>query len=67
MDMHQQLVVYKKEYNTTNVLTKYKDDPKPGTWVSHQRAAYKNKTFREECCQLLNAINFDWGKKTRLD
>ena len=60
MDSYQQLVVYKQQYNTTNVPTKYKED-RLGVWVSNQRAAYNNKSIKEERCQLLNSINFDWG------
>ena len=59
METYQRLVAYKKQYNTTKVHAK--DDPKLGRWISHQRAAYNNKTIKEERCQLLNAINFDWG------
>ena len=61
MDTYQRLVVYKKQYNTTNVPRKYKEDPKLGTWVANQRNIYKNKTIREDRCQLLTSIGFRWS------
>ena len=65
METYQQLVVYKQQYNTTNVPANYKEDPKLCTWVYRQRYAYKNKNMPEERISCLNSIGFDWRDKNR--
>jgi len=57
-EMYQRLVAYKMVHNDTNVLQRYKKDPRLGKWVSTQR--YNSQTLTEERKRLLNSIDFVW-------
>ena len=48
VEMYQRLVVYKKQYMSTNVPSEYKKDPKLGIWVYSQRKFYKKNDLCEE-------------------
>jgi hypothetical protein len=54
----QRLVTYKKEYNSTSVPAKYKEDPKLGIWVSDQRKKYNHSTLSETRVERLESIGF---------
>eukprot|EP00536_Pseudo-nitzschia_multiseries_P017552 jgi/Psemu1/328579/estExt_fgenesh1_pg.C_16240001 len=54
--MYQRLVAYKNAHGTTLVPSKYKADPKLGTWVQNQRQYCKQKDRMDR----LNEIGFVW-------
>jgi hypothetical protein len=59
-EIFHRLISYKKQYNSTIVLCKYKADPKLGIWVMNQRKLYKNKILSDYREDLLNSIGFVW-------
>ena len=65
METYQQLVAFKKQYNTTNVPCKYKVNSKFYNWVSTQRSDFRNKTMMDERYQLLHSIGFQWDLRAR--
>jgi hypothetical protein len=60
MEFFHKLVAYKKQNKSASVPRSYKEDPKLGVWVSHQRAFYKNNTISIERINLLESIDFVW-------
>jgi hypothetical protein len=63
MEMYNQLIAYKKKYNSTIVPRKYKTDQKLATWVHFQRHTYNKGSLLEKRWELLNSINFVWSAK----
>jgi hypothetical protein len=62
MGMYQKLVTYKKEYNSTRVPAKYKEDPKLGNWVVvNQRKHNNHTTLSVERINRLESIGFFWN------
>jgi len=57
MKRYRSLVAYKKKHNSTRVRSGWKEDPKLGPWVYHQRYHCKLKSRRD----LLDEIGFDWN------
>ena len=57
-EMYKRLVAYKKEQNTSQVLTKYNADIPLGSWVHNQRNLYRNNKMTEERKQLLDSVGF---------
>ncbi|OEU07294.1 hypothetical protein FRACYDRAFT_213134 [Fragilariopsis cylindrus CCMP1102] len=62
VEMYQRLVAYKKQHKSTNVPSKYKQDPKLGTWVYSQRQFYKNNELSEERINHLGSLGFVWNQ-----
>ena len=60
MAMYNKLVEYKKQHKSTNVPSKYKTDPKFGSWVHNQRKFYKNNELSEERINHLESTGFAW-------
>jgi hypothetical protein len=59
-DMYQRLVTYKREYNSASVPHHYKEDPKLGRWVHHQRTHYKAKSISIYRINRLESTGFVW-------
>jgi len=65
-EMYERLVAYKKYHQSALVPTRYKEDPRLGTWVQTQRFKYNKGKLLEKRIELLNSIDFVWsamGKK----
>ncbi|OEU08628.1 hypothetical protein FRACYDRAFT_196115 [Fragilariopsis cylindrus CCMP1102] len=60
MELFHKLVAYKKKHKSTYVPKNYKEDPKLGRWVHHQRDVYKNKTISIDRINRLESIGFVW-------
>ena len=60
-EMYQKLKEFKENYGHTSVPVQWEKDEKLGKWVSRMR--YEGKNLPEERRQLLNEINFNWGKQ----
>jgi len=58
MEMYRRLVAYEKIHGHTRVPKRYKEDPKLGRWVSHQRSRRSCKD--KVRIDLLNEIKFEW-------
>lgn len=61
-EMYQKLKEFKENYGHTRVPVQWEKDEKLGKWVSRMR--YEGINLPEERQQLLNKINFNWGKGT---
>ncbi|MCC9138143.1 helicase associated domain-containing protein [Pontibacter silvestris] len=59
--MYERLVAFKKEYGHARVPVKWRKDPKLGKWVSRMRQ--ERERLDSERVSLLEAVDFDWGRK----
>jgi len=59
-NMSQRLVAYQKQYQTTIVPKKWKDDPQLANWVTRQRQSFKKGTLSNERVNVLKSIDFVW-------
>ena len=64
MKNYNQLLVYKKQHKSTQVLHSYtsaeKKVPRLYNWVINQRFLYKNGKLLETRVEYLNSIDFEW-------
>ena len=60
-DMFQRLVDYKNEFNSANVPSIYKADPKFAKWVQTQRTRYSKKELSADRIDRLEQIGFLWN------
>ncbi|OEU07695.1 hypothetical protein FRACYDRAFT_264827 [Fragilariopsis cylindrus CCMP1102] len=63
MKNYSRLLVYKKQHKSTHVPWNYNEENKfslLGSWVSVQRASYKEGKLMEKRLKLLNSIDFAW-------
>jgi hypothetical protein len=60
-EMFGRLVLYKKQYNSTNVPSRYGVDRKLGNWVRWQRHSYMAEIISESRISRLESIGFVWN------
>jgi len=60
MEMFQKLVEYMKIHKSTIVPRRYKEDPRLGEWVIHQRCLHNKGDMQPNRITLLNSIDFVW-------
>ncbi|OEU10779.1 hypothetical protein FRACYDRAFT_193338, partial [Fragilariopsis cylindrus CCMP1102] len=61
MEMYHKLVAYKKQHKSTNISSKYQEDPQLANWVHHQRTHYKTKSLSIDRINHLESIGFVWN------
>ena len=64
METYDRLVAYKKQHKSAHVPRTYTDENNIhlGEWARTQRTAYKQGKLLEKRKDLLNSIDFAWGR-----
>ena len=67
IDVYYRLVKYKKEYKTTRVPRGDSQNAKLAVWVARKRAIIKAGKMLPNRLELLNAIDFTWDCRLRVN
>jgi hypothetical protein len=60
-EMYAELVSYKHRFNNCNVPAQWKENPKFGNWVLHQRSRHRKGKLEIDRIRRLNELGFVWS------